>query len=139
MGGSVDLKISAGNGDRRPFASHQTNNNDHHRHLSTTTMEGVSTIPVPVEDDMSFQPPTDEQNDGAPVPSPPNPQPELLDPLDAQNVDLEASPDGSKTSTRLVKFQLFETKAVSFPLIPCPDHSVSTSSAPTRMKHTTES
>lgn len=75
-------------------------------------MEGVSTIPVPVED-TTFQSPNDEQNESAPLPSsPPIPEPEQLDPLDLQNIDLEASPDASKTSTRLVKFQLFETKAV---------------------------
>jgi hypothetical protein len=80
-------------------------------------MEGVSTIPVPVEDDTSFHSPHDGLNDAAPLPSSPaNPEPEPLDPLDLHNIDLEASPDASKTSTRLVKFQLFETKAVSPPL-----------------------
>jgi hypothetical protein len=81
-------------------------------------MEVVSTIPVPLDDDTSFHTPNVEQNDAAPLPSlPPNPESEPLDPLDPQNIDLEASPDASKTSTRLVKFQLFETKAVFSSLV----------------------
>ena len=75
-------------------------------------MEGVSAVPVPAEDDASFQPPNDEQNDAAPLPSSP-----LNAPYDPQNTDPEASPDAPTTSTRLVKFQLFETKAALLPLV----------------------
>jgi hypothetical protein len=52
----------------------------------------------------------------------------------------ESADTPSKTSTRLVKFQLFETKAVASPIaLVLTLSSVSTSSAPTRTKRTTAS